>query len=112
MKKLPLSLLIHLLLFSLTGCQEKPIVIVLPDDFEGPLKIVEDKKNYDPYYGPAYENFKTYEFKVGMDNTLRVKNLGLFEKGMDQTFCYESVAPGPNISEVIKENRSIILIFE
>ncbi|MCP3921171.1 MAG: hypothetical protein GY714_01165 [Desulfobacterales bacterium] len=71
-----------------------PVVIVIPNEYEGYVTIIEDKKNYDLYYGAAWENYNTLEYHVGDDRILRVESIRHFLEWPDNiSVGYEWVEP-------------------
>ncbi len=69
-------------------------MIVIPNKYEGYITIIEDKKNYDLYYGAAWDNYETYEYHVGNDRIIRVQSIHHFlEWPNNISVGYEWVEP-------------------
>ncbi len=77
----------------LSSCSKPDIIIVVPNEYHGTFYINEKWKNYDLPYGPALENFCVYEYTVGDDNVLNVKNISIFKNNPNINFGYEWAAP-------------------
>ncbi|MDH3973312.1 MAG: hypothetical protein OEV42_03435 [Deltaproteobacteria bacterium] len=57
-----------------------PVLIVIPNEFEGYITIIEDSENYDSYNVRAWENYDTFEYDVGDDSILSVESIRHFLK--------------------------------
>ena len=58
--------------------RSSPVLLVIPNHYEGYVTIIEDRNNFDLYYPKALEVSEVLEYYVGDDKSLRVESIKPF----------------------------------
>lgn len=69
------------------------VCVVLPNKYEGYVRIMEDPQSYDLPHGAARENYRVLEYHVGNDALLNVESLKHFHAWSNITMGFEWVEP-------------------
>ena len=77
----------------------KDVCVVLPNEYEGYVRIVQESQDYDMPYSAALENYRVLEYHVGDDAMLKVESLKHFRTWTNITMGFEWVEPVVHHSE-------------